>query len=102
MHFLSTKRLRAFWEVHEEAKEPLTAFRKVVEKAEWKNFSDIRTVYSAKVSKVGTCYVFNIRNNDFRLVAKISYDWTRLQVCVVMTHKEYDSANWKDTCQCNS
>jgi mRNA-degrading endonuclease HigB of HigAB toxin-antitoxin module len=40
--------------------------------------------------------VFNIGGNKFRLVARIYYDFGRVYVKTVLTHKEYDDANWKE------
>src|SRR5207247_812157 len=101
MRAISQKPLRKFWEKHADAEEPLRAWYKVVKKAHWKNFAEVRSVYNS-VSLAGNCYVFNIRGNHYRLIANISHDWTVLLVCTVLTHMDYDREKWKDACQCNA
>ena len=99
MRVISQKKLRAFWSVHPKAEEPLKAWYKTTEKAEWKQFADVRATYS-KVDRVGSCYVFNIHGNHYRLIAKISHDWTVVLVLAVLTHKQYDTDDWKTSCRC--
>jgi mRNA interferase HigB len=99
---ISQKRLKEFWTKHAAAEEKLKAWYKVVTKARWRSFAEVRSIY-ANVDKVGECYVFNIyANTRFRLIAKISHDWTVLLICTVLDHKEYDRAEWKEACICNA
>jgi hypothetical protein len=48
---ISQKPLREFWADHPEVEDDLKAWYKTVEKAEWKNFGEVRATY-AKVSIV--------------------------------------------------
>ncbi len=84
-----------------DAEEPLRAWSKVVKKAKWKNFGELRSVYGS-VDVVGNCYVFNIRGNHYRLIASVSYDWTVMLICTVLTHKDYDRDQWKGDCRCDA
>jgi mRNA interferase HigB len=95
---ISQKPLREFWADHPEVEDDLKAWYRTVEKAEWKNWADVRSTYT-KASLVGECYVFNIRSH--RLIARIHPNWKKLFVCVVLTHKEYDRDRWKNDCGCN-
>ena len=99
MWVLSRKRLKEFWTVHADAAEELQAWHKVVEKARWTKFTDVRSTFS-DVDKVGLCYVFNINGNRYRLIIKIHHNWKKVFACVIVTHKEYDRGNWKKTCGC--
>jgi mRNA interferase HigB len=99
---ISQKRLKEFWTKHAAAEEKLRAWYRVVKKARWHSFAEVRQVYG-DVDRVGECYVFNIyANTRYRLIAKISHDWTVLLICVVLDHKEYDRDAWKRTCFCNN
>jgi mRNA interferase HigB len=42
MHVISRKRLREFWDDHDDAREPLARWFKLAEHAEWTGFSDLR------------------------------------------------------------
>ena len=44
-------------------------------------------------SSPGNRVVFNIKGNDYRLVAKINYGYRIVYVRLVGTHAEYDSVN---------
>jgi len=100
MRVISKKMLREFWEIHADAKEQLQAWHKVVRKAQWRGFDDIRATYGRTVDRVGGCYVFNIKGKDYRLIARISPDWTIVFTCIVLTHAEYNRDAWKETCHC--
>jgi len=57
----------------------------------------VRIDYS-HAAAVGTCTVFNIKGNAYRLITKISYRQQKVLIRFVLTHKEYDKENWKDDC----
>jgi HTH-type transcriptional regulator / antitoxin HigA len=44
---------------------------------------------------VGDCVVFNIKDNDARLITYINYEMGTVTVLAVLTHKEYDKGAWK-------
>ena len=59
---------------------------------------------------VGTCVVFNVGGNKYRLIVRLAYA-TRPQpderpfkgkvfVLHVLTHKAYDAGKWKADCGC--
>ena len=49
---------------------------------------------------VGDCVVFDIKNNEARLISYISYEMGTVTVLAVLTHKEYDKGGWKNACNC--
>jgi len=49
---------------------------------------------------VGNCVVFNIKDNDARLITYINYEMGTVTVLAVLTHKEYDKGGWKNACNC--
>jgi mRNA interferase HigB len=53
------------------------------------------------VSLVGTCVVFNIGGNRYRLIARILYASQKVFILMVMTHAEYDQDKWKAECGCH-
>lgn len=97
MHVISRKRLREFWERHPEAREELEAWFRTARRAEWRNIVEVREVYP-HADAVGTCTVFNVRGNHFRLIAKVQYRIQRVYVKHVLTHAEYDRERWKNDC----
>ena len=99
MHVISVKRLREFWAKWPDAEEPLRAWYRVANKAEWGNFADVREVFP-HADQVGRCTVFNVGGNKYRLIVVIHFNRGRLYVRHVLTHREYDREKWKEDCEC--
>ena len=96
MHIISQGIVREYCRVHPDASMPLWSWYKTTEKAEWKNFADIRRDF-ATVSQVGgQHYVFNIKGNDHRLVVVIKFTVGRVYIRFVGTHAEYDRIKKKE------
>lgn len=48
------------------------------------------------VKSGNTVYVFNIRRNEFRLIAAVHFDQRRVFTLRFFTHSEYDNPKWKE------
>jgi len=72
-----------------DAEEPLLAWFREVEKAEWNGPSASKKYRNASI--VGdNRVVFNIKGNDYRLVVKINYPYRVVYIRFIGTHAEYD------------
>jgi mRNA interferase HigB len=85
--------LRAFWERHPDAEEPLLAWYREVEKADWSEPSQVKEKYRNASFVKGNRVIFNIKGNDYRLVVKINYPYRVVYVRFVGTHVEYDKVD---------
>ena len=47
---------------------------------------------------VGSCVVFNVGGNKWRLVSKIAFNRHVLHIRFILTHKDYDKGGWKHDC----
>jgi len=99
MRIISKKRLADFWLKHPDAKDSLLAWYQITKRANWNNLAETRQDFR-HADPVGTCTVFNIKGNDYRLITKIFYARKLVLVRFVMTHKEYDKGTWKSDCGC--
>lgn len=92
MRIVSHRKLKEFYESpgREDAKVPLERWYEVVESAEWKNFSDIRSDFGSADSVGNQHYVFNIGGNKYRLVVVVKFVMGYIFVRWVGTHSEYD------------
>ena len=83
------------------ARRHLDAWRQVVRTAAWQNLIEVRRTYpatdSVKVASGRQVLVFNIRRNDFRLVAAVHFNRQLLYTLRFMTHAEYSKDRWKLT-----
>jgi mRNA interferase HigB len=90
MRVIALSRLRAFWEEHADAEEPLKAWNAEARDAAWKNPAELKAQF-ASASIVGDSrVVFNIAGNKFRLVVSINYAAGIIFIKFVGTHAEYD------------
>lgn len=99
MRVISKKRLREFWEYHPDAKDPLLHWYRVTKKAAWRHLADVWMDFR-HADQVGNCTVFNVKGNDYRLIVGIRYEIQKVFVLRVMTHKQYDTEDWKNECRC--
>ncbi|HEX5085300.1 MAG TPA: type II toxin-antitoxin system HigB family toxin [Blastocatellia bacterium] len=97
MNVISRKKLEEFWQVHPDSEPPLRNWHNTCRKARWKNLDETQKIYP-HADPVGDCAVFNIGGNKYRLIAKIRYQYQRIYVIHVLTHKDYDKGKWKDEC----
>ncbi|MBS7350832.1 MAG: type II toxin-antitoxin system HigB family toxin [Comamonas sp.] len=90
MRVIAVSTLRAFWEVHPQAKEPLQAWYHEVTKANWQTPADIKSQYRNASFVSNNRVVFNIKGNDYRLVVAVMYRAGVLFIKFVGTHQDYD------------
>jgi mRNA interferase HigB len=100
MHVISRKKLREFWQQHDDATLQLAAWFKVAESAQWTQWADVTHTYP-KASYFHCCLVFNICGGQYRLVVRRSANWKTLFIVGVMSHSEYDRNSWKEFCTCH-
>ena len=81
---------------HKAVKSALDAWFHEARQADWHSPTDVVKAY-ANASIVGSDQVvFNIKGNDYRLIAVIHYNRNKLYVRHVLTHAEYDLDKWKE------
>lgn len=85
--------LREFWEVHNDAEEPLKTWFKEATKASWNNPMDIKANYVKASILKNNRIVFNICGNRYRLVVEINYKRQWVFIRFIGTHTDYDKIN---------
>ena len=73
-----------------DAEASLSNWYELCKKADWKNFNEMRNTFNSVDAVGNDRYVFNIKGNDFRLVAMIFFDKRTLYIRFIGTHSEYD------------
>lgn len=75
------------------ARQQYDAWRIIVERAQWKTPADVKRSHpKASILKRGRV-VFNIKANDFRLIALVQYQAGVLMIRFFGTHAEYDEVD---------
>ena len=65
----------------------------------WSNSPAVRRTRK-DADPVGDCVVFDIKNNEARLISYIDYKMGTVTVLAVLTDKEYDKGGWKSAYNC--
>ena len=65
----------------------------IAERAEWRNPEDVKRSHPKASILKGGRVVFNIKGNDYRLVAALNYQAGVLVIRFFGTHAEYDEIN---------
>ena len=90
MNVVTARKLQEFWTKHPNAKGPLSAWLKIVKRADWKDTHDVKADFRSADFIEDNRVIFNIGGNNYRLVVRISYTFKQILVKFVGTHAEYD------------
>ena len=99
MKLIGIEKLVEFWEAKRDAENALRVWIQNVRQAVWKNPAETHLTYR-HADLVGSCTVFNVRGNNYRLIVLINYEREVVEVLHILTHKEYDRNKWKKDCNC--
>jgi len=97
MRVISRKRLLEGARNYPQCAPALDVWYRVTKKAAWKNLVDVRRTFSSAVI-YKNCTVFNIKGNQFRLIAWINYKTQKVFIKYVLTHADYNQGDWKHEC----
>jgi mRNA interferase HigB len=94
VHIMTRKRLMEFAPTHPDARALLNAWFTIVWKTDYASFANLRVAFPS-ADQVGQFTVFNIGNNNFRLIAAIHDNRKKMYIRRVLTHAEYDRGAWR-------
>ena len=84
-----------FIEKHPNSASPLQAWYKIVKNSNFKSFNDLKKTFNS-VDQVGKFTVFNVGGNNFRVIASIHFNRSKVYIRHVLSHSEYDKDKWKE------
>jgi len=90
MRVIAVSTLRRFWQIHPCAEQPIKAWVDEAIQASWTQPSDIKEQYRSASILKNRRVVFNIKGNDFRLIAALAYRLGIVYVKFIGTHVQYD------------
>ena len=93
MQVISRRALREFWEIQPPAKDPLSAWFRVMERSKFADFNAVKGTFGA-ADYVAPYTIFDVGGNKFRIIAAIHYNRERIYIRHVFTHPDYD--RWSD------
>ena len=86
---------RKFFHKFNAAEAPLKSWRAATQKATWTDFPSIKETFNSADWHEGLV-IFDIKGNDFRLIAVCVFENSTVYIKDVMTHEEYDQGRWKE------
>lgn len=90
MRVIAKRTLREFWRQYTDAKGPLEAWFREVQRANWASPQEIKDRY-ASASFVGNDRViFNIGGNKYRLIVRVNYQYGIVYIRFIGTHADYN------------
>lgn len=95
MRIISRKPIEAFKTKHPDSEESLEHWYRILSKAKFTNFMDLKATFGNSVDVVVKGYVFDISGNKYRLAASIHFNASTVFIREIMTHAEYSKNAWK-------
>lgn len=93
MKIFSRGTLRDFWEKHANCEQQLKIWYRETEKSDWSSIQDLKREYPSASILKNNRIVFNIKGNDYRLIAKFNFEYQLCWIRFIGTHAEYDKIN---------
>ena len=90
MVIISKAVLKEFAEKNPDAEIALNRWYNETKAADWRNFSDLKRTFNTTDAVPNDRYVFDIKGNQYRLIALIVFRKRTLFILFVGTHQEYD------------
>ena len=95
MRVISRKTLREYWEKpgRADAEQPLKAWFRQAENADWATPADVKSSYRSASIVANDRVVFNMAGNKHGLVVRVNYPYRIVYIRFVGTHREYDKVD---------
>jgi mRNA interferase HigB len=90
MVIISKAILNEFSKKHPAAETALLKWYDETKAADWNDFSDLKRTFNTVDVVANDRYIFDIKGNQYRLVALIIFRVRTLFILFIGTHKEYD------------
>jgi mRNA interferase HigB len=84
-----------FWKKHPDCKNQLELWFDDVSGKRWKKPNDVKKDYATASIIQNSRVVFNIKGNDYRLIAELNYNKGWCFIKFIGTHAEYDKIEAK-------
>jgi len=93
MVVISKAVLKEFAEEYPDAEPALMKWYNETQAADRRNFSELKRTFNTADAVANDRYIFDIKGNQYRLIALIIFKVRTVFILFVGTHKEYDKIN---------
>lgn len=93
MIIISKAIIREFSTKHPDAERPLDNWYELTANADWRNFNEMKNTFNSVDGVGNDRYVFNVKGNNYRLIALIIFKVRTVFILFIDTHQEYDKVD---------
>jgi mRNA interferase HigB len=93
MKIINKELIDSFIARHANSGKALNRWVEHMENATFKTHNELKSFYPSADFVGNNRYVFNIKGNDYRLVALVLFAAELITICFIGTHAEYDKIN---------
>ena len=94
MNIYNKSSLIEFYKKHADSKIPFEIWYEDITAKSWKTPNELKKAYGGSISILKNYRaVFDIKGNDYRLIAEINYEHGWIFIKFLGTHKEYDKVD---------
>jgi mRNA interferase HigB len=90
MVIISYGTLQEFYEKHPDSEDALNNWYRATLLADWSNYHEMKIFFNSVDAVGNDRFVFNIRGNNYRLVAMIFFDIRTVFIRFIGLHKQYN------------
>ncbi|MGB0788315.1 MAG: type II toxin-antitoxin system HigB family toxin, partial [Marinirhabdus sp.] len=90
MRIVTFLRIKEFARKHPRADVALREWYCKTKRCKWESFNDVKNTFNSTDYVGKNRFVFNIKGNDFRIIAIIIFASQKVYIRFVGTHSEYD------------
>jgi len=90
MKIINKELINRFVSKHADSFNAVIRWMDLIEQAKITNHNELKSIFSTADYIGNSRYVFNIKGNDYRLVAVILFSAGMVTICFIGTHAEYD------------
>jgi mRNA interferase HigB len=92
--------IEKFVRKHANARPAFNRWRRIAQAASWEDIEDVKQDFLS-ADKYRACTIFDVADNNYRLITKIDYTVQIVAIRKALTHAEYDKEKWKSDCNQN-
>lgn len=93
MRIVTHRTIVTFYKKHKDATTALQDWYSKTTEANWTCFADIKETFNTVDAVGNKRFLFNIKGNDYRLVAIVLFNIKMVYIRFIGTHKEYDKTD---------
>ena len=90
MRIIAISQLKSYWQKYPDSEQPLLAWIDEARNADWSTPTDIKEQFRSASILKSRRVVFNIKGNDYRLIAAVAYRFQAVYIKFIGTHAQYD------------